>query len=250
MGGAVVAHLSRHAVGYVALAAALLVGSGLAYSAIPGGGNVINGCYDTATGALRVIDSEGGGACRGGETALSWNQSGPPGPPGPPGPAGPAGQAGTTPLPEGGVEAAKRRLARPVKGLTATKAKNLGALPPASGGPTKLFTDHVATHTGGGLTDPGLTLRVEVPAGKYFVLARAVPTALTTVLPGLCILASAEDGAGTELVHVIPKPVDPLLVLSSISRLKKAGAIEFRCSGTSLYDARLTAIKVASISVQ
>jgi hypothetical protein len=64
--------------------AALGLSGGIAYATIPGSNGVIHACYK-ASGQLRVIDS---GSCGSGETALTWNQSGPPGPPGPPG--GPA----------------------------------------------------------------------------------------------------------------------------------------------------------------
>ena len=59
----------------------LLVG-GIAWAAIPGSNGTISGCYDR-NGALRVIDAEAGAACERRETALAWNQAGPPGPPGP-----------------------------------------------------------------------------------------------------------------------------------------------------------------------
>ena len=79
------------------IAAAALVMSGLALAAIPDGTGQIHGCYANRTGMLRVIDSEAGDQCRETETALTWNQTGPPGAPGPqgsPGPPGPAGQDG------------------------------------------------------------------------------------------------------------------------------------------------------------
>jgi hypothetical protein len=64
-----------------------LAAAGIAYATIPDSGGVIHGCYDTKTGALRVIDA---GSCAGKEGALNWNQTGPQGPPGPTGPAGTA----------------------------------------------------------------------------------------------------------------------------------------------------------------
>jgi hypothetical protein len=74
-----------------------------AYASIPAAGGVIRACYDTKTGALRVIDPPRPAGCESGkETALSWNQTGPQGPAGstgpqgPQGPTGPAGPAGTS----------------------------------------------------------------------------------------------------------------------------------------------------------
>ena len=82
------AHARRNLVAYLALGVALAATGGVAYSAIPDGGGVIHSCYDNVTGAMRVIDSEASGVCRGGETALDWNQKGQPGATGPPGPPG------------------------------------------------------------------------------------------------------------------------------------------------------------------
>ena len=67
-----------------------------------GGGGVINGCYNSVNGQLRVI-APATDRCDPSETAISWGQTGPqgpkgdpgsPGPPGPHGPTGPAGPAG------------------------------------------------------------------------------------------------------------------------------------------------------------
>jgi hypothetical protein len=67
-----------------------LAAAGIAYATIPDSGGVIHGCYDTKTGALRVIDT---GSCVAKEAALNWNQTGPQGIQGVPGPQGPAGVA-------------------------------------------------------------------------------------------------------------------------------------------------------------
>jgi hypothetical protein len=78
------------------LGLALLLGT-VALAAIPGAGGVITGCYDSKTGALRVIDVQAGKTCAKGELQLTWNQTGPQGLPGPigtPGPAGPQGIPG------------------------------------------------------------------------------------------------------------------------------------------------------------
>jgi hypothetical protein len=60
-----------------------------------GGGGVINGCYKTQNGQLRVIDPATD-RCRPSETAISWSQTGPTGARGPTGPPGPTGQRGPT----------------------------------------------------------------------------------------------------------------------------------------------------------
>jgi hypothetical protein len=75
-----------------AIAGALTVG-GIAWADIPDSG-VINGCYKTNGGVLRVIDASAGDACNPSEQPVSWSQTGPTGATGPIGPRGPAGPPG------------------------------------------------------------------------------------------------------------------------------------------------------------
>jgi hypothetical protein len=73
-----------------------------AVAAVPDSAGVFNGCVNTVTGVLRVIDkarSGPAGACITAngplkETPITWNQTGPAGPAGTPGTAGPAGPTG------------------------------------------------------------------------------------------------------------------------------------------------------------
>ena len=95
MVGRLHSHARRNLVAYLALGISLAVTGGVAYSAIPDANSVIHGCYVTATGELRVIDTEASGTCRGGETPLDWNQKGQPGVPGATGAQGPPGLATT-----------------------------------------------------------------------------------------------------------------------------------------------------------
>jgi Collagen triple helix repeat (20 copies) len=75
----------------MALAAAIAVAAG----AIPGSDGRIDGCYTKVGGVVRVIDKQAGQRCLTKlETALSWNQTGPPGPRGDSGPKGATGDAG------------------------------------------------------------------------------------------------------------------------------------------------------------
>ncbi|MFL5822327.1 MAG: hypothetical protein ACJ764_02680 [Solirubrobacteraceae bacterium] len=73
---------------------------GLAWATIPSGNGTVHGCFDTQTGALRVIDADASAACASGEQGLNWVSSGPRGRTGatgfrgPTGPSGPRGQRG------------------------------------------------------------------------------------------------------------------------------------------------------------
>jgi hypothetical protein len=95
----------RVALAITAVAVVAIVG-GVTYAvADVGSGGVINGCYKSVNGQLRLIDPATD-SCHPSETAISWSQTGPqgpkgdPGPPGPPGPQGPAGPQGI-PGPQG-----------------------------------------------------------------------------------------------------------------------------------------------------
>src|SRR5512133_305010 len=79
--------------------AALGAGAAVGVAAIPSADGTIHACVNTATGAVRVINAEGGVTCTAGtETDLVWNQQGPPGPAGPAGPQGdPGASSGSTP---------------------------------------------------------------------------------------------------------------------------------------------------------
>jgi hypothetical protein len=62
----------------VALAALVLAAGGVAFATIPDSDGTIHGCYGKSSGNLRVVESAND--CRNNETALNWNQQGPPGP--------------------------------------------------------------------------------------------------------------------------------------------------------------------------
>jgi hypothetical protein len=79
--------LTRSRVALAALTVAAISAGGIAYAAIPDGTGLIHGCRAEPGGALRVIDSEQGEACRPNETELTWNQTGPRGSQGPAGTA-------------------------------------------------------------------------------------------------------------------------------------------------------------------
>jgi hypothetical protein len=79
--------------------AAVAIAGGVTYAVAEiGGGGVINGCYKSQNGQLRVIDPATD-SCHPSETPISWGQTGPQGPPGPAGPPGPQGPAGPQGVP-------------------------------------------------------------------------------------------------------------------------------------------------------
>jgi len=77
----------------IAGGAVVLAVGGVAMASIPNSDGVIDGCYNSGTGALRVIDTSSQ-QCSFKETAISWNQQGQQGLPGSPGDPGSPGAAG------------------------------------------------------------------------------------------------------------------------------------------------------------
>jgi Collagen triple helix repeat (20 copies) len=78
----------------VAAVALVAIAGGVTYAVADiGGGGVINGCYKSQHGQLRLIDPATD-HCLPSEKSISWSQTGPQGPPGPTGPQGPTGPTG------------------------------------------------------------------------------------------------------------------------------------------------------------
>jgi hypothetical protein len=81
----------------VSAVAIVAIAGGVTYAVAEiGGGGVINGCYKSQNGQLRVIDPATD-SCHPSETAISWSQTGPQGPKGDKGDKGDPG-ASATPL--------------------------------------------------------------------------------------------------------------------------------------------------------
>jgi hypothetical protein len=86
--------LRRSALAVTAVVVVAIAG-GVTYAVADiGGGGVINGCYKSQNGQLRVIDPATD-SCLPSEKAISWSQTGPPGPTGARGPTGPQGPTGS-----------------------------------------------------------------------------------------------------------------------------------------------------------
>ncbi len=78
----------------VTAVAIVAIAGGVTYAVADiGGGGVINGCYKTQNGQLRLIDPASD-SCHPSETSISWSQTGPQGPKGDKGDPGPQGPKG------------------------------------------------------------------------------------------------------------------------------------------------------------
>jgi hypothetical protein len=125
----------RVALALIAVAVVAIAG-GVTYAVADiGGGGVINGCYKSQNGQLRLIDPAADN-CLPSETAISWGQTGTQGPKGDkgdkgdPGPQGPKGDKGDKgdPGPQGPAGAPATNLFAAVTGECSTIVLGSGAL--------------------------------------------------------------------------------------------------------------------------
>jgi hypothetical protein len=151
---------------FVIVSAAVVVAAGIAQltQASVGSGGVIQGCYKTQNGQLRVIDPDTQ-ACLPSETLISWNQTGPVGPQGPQGIPGPVGPRGPSDAYDGfkypgnntaitGTNAARTRVLAfnlPAGSFAVTSKVNLSAGTSAGG------LVHCVTQTATGYFDMGVS---------------------------------------------------------------------------------------------
>ena len=147
------------------LAGALLVvggaAVGIAYAAIPNGG-VINGCYATSNGSLRVIDPTSA-TCKSSETALNWDAHGT---------QGPSGATGAT----GGTGATGAAGATGSTGATGASGPQ-GATGPTGPDPAaQAFIGHFGSHTGEAASGTGV---------DDCVLGQILLTAGNTIIGGV-----------------------------------------------------------------
>ncbi|HEY3718375.1 MAG TPA: hypothetical protein VGL39_27950 [Jatrophihabitantaceae bacterium] len=72
---------SRKALALIAVGILAAIGIALGVTAatasVPDSSGMIHACYTTSSGALRIIDTDAGGACYSYETAISWPSSTP-----------------------------------------------------------------------------------------------------------------------------------------------------------------------------
>jgi hypothetical protein len=158
-----------------------------------GSGGVINGCYKSQNGQLRLIDPASDN-CLPSETAISWGQTGTqgpkgdkgdPGPEGPPGPQGPAGPPG--PFPDGTLPPGKT-----IRGTFAIEFKATAVGGGNQGGTSAIsygFT--LAAAPTPHLLDPGAASTADCPGTNQNPQAAA---------GHLCAYLSVLSNAGTHCV--------------------------------------------------
>jgi hypothetical protein len=174
--------------------------TGIATAAIPGAGGVVNGCYESNHGSLRVVDVESGTGCLRSELPISWNQKGEKGDPGlqgPPGEKGDTGEQGPQ-----GVQGPKGDTgAQGAQGLKGDRGFQGLAGPPGAPGPTdvRLYM--------GNPTDVGPSIKKAVavcPAGKVATGGGYWLFGSDTVLADVVITSNAPGRSGDLPGGVLP----------------------------------------------
>jgi len=219
----------------IALLALVVASGGVAYAAIPDSGGAIHGCY-SGSGSLRVVDRDSGAICKGSETALTFNQTGPPGPPGEDGLDG-----------EDGVDG--------LDGLDADDAAFRGddELEPRG------FSEAVSAPDGAVSSwKPRFAAQrsVELPAGRWVITATAVADNHKTggatfdcrLRAGGKVIDSIDDipfgASGTARER-------EAFALNAAARLADAGSAELQCRSAApggVRSASITALRVESIT--
>lgn len=182
----------------VAATVASAAAGGYALAAVPNDG-VIHGCYNSKSGALRVIDSSE--SCGKSEYSLSWNQEGPQGPAGPTGatgtdgpvgpagPEGPAGPVGPTGA-DGAVGAVGPQGPAGPEGPAGPAGKGIGQ--------SALFAGEIASIAGGSQefvwAGPAQTITVE--AGQRLLGTAAVPVSPTSGTAAFALSLCYQSGTG------------------------------------------------------
>lgn len=216
----------------IALLALVVASGGVAYAAIPSAGGVIHGCI-SGTGSLRVVDKDAGDACRASETALTFNQTGPPGPPGEDGEDGDDGEDGFDGL--DGADGDEDSL----------QPRGASEAVTAPDGPVSAWRPRFAAQRS-----------VALPAGRWVITATAVAN---NNKPGAatfdCRLRA--DGKVIDSISNIPLAAHrkagerEAFTLNGAARLSDADSAELQCRSAAPGDIRsasITAMRVESIT--
>jgi Collagen triple helix repeat (20 copies) len=244
----------RVALALIAVAVVAIAG-GVTYAVADiGSGGVINGCYKSQNGQLRLIDAAAD-SCHPSETAISWGQTGTqgpkgdkgdkgdPGPPGPPGPEGPKGDKGDQGDP----------------GPPGATGPQGPAGPPGPG--TKTISGEVAANgaatIGTGFTSSRQSLGryvVSFPAGTWsppqfpIVVVTPFTSGTEAVVAVVTFLSFSSDGAGSAgiaLNNAASQAIDRSFLFNASAPLA-AGTSALRSSGTQRATLKAPAIRTSS----
>ena len=220
----------------LALTALVLAAGGGGYALGAGGDQVITACVDAANGTPTQIITTG--SCPGGQTALSWNQSGPQGSQGVQGPVGPAGK-------DAPPTTDKTVVALPPK-PTLRRPRTFSVSLQLPGPGTYLIDAHTAWNQG--------TIGTDVPINCS--ISRSQPA---TTLDTLTTKVLKDDLFNTGVLDetAITTVVAPDPITGPVAPLPVPVTVTFRCTATTKYAKRilfhdwtLTATPASVVTIQ
>jgi hypothetical protein len=231
----------RHAGVLVGLVAAGVLGSGVAYAAIPDAGTgTFHGCVGKNTHLLRVIDPAKKEQCIPSgffaETPIQWNAIGP---------QGPVGATGAQ-----GVQGPQGIQGNPGNDGASGQQGPTGATGPAGpSGSTGFSSEAYIGRTDqivflNNFTDTTI-VTVNLPAGMYSVFAKSVITDLdSSPQDGTCKLSTGEAST----LSLVPQLRTSVMVQDLLT-LSSPGSVSLICNSWAGYvqQSKLTAISVAAL---
>jgi hypothetical protein len=224
----------------LSLAVVLAVAGG-ATLAIGQSGGVVNTCYNSTTGDLRVITPAAPRECQANETALPLGSG-----PGPQGPQGPAGASGTdeTASDQAAAGALPQVLMKKAKPLSLKQRAQLeqqGKQPQA----LSVYNDKGWSFPGKGAPGTGrVVASLQLPAGRWVIVTKATVWEISGHLN--CVLQAGGD------YDQMTAWESGMIAGNVVHRFKEPGRALLRCAeGDSGYlgisDIKLTAIEVGQL---
>jgi hypothetical protein len=202
----------------VSIIALVLALGGVAWAAIPDGSGMIHGCYNTKGGQLSVIDTATGQTCGASQTALNFNQTGPPGRQGIQGVKGDQGIQG-------------------VKGDTG-----------ATGPSDSYMASQSETVITAGTQGPQEVLALTLPAGNYAINAKVTVGSLGSFEHVTCYLNLDGTQLDASFASITGSFATTTLPLASTGSLAAQGTANVTCQGgDEAFSANIVATKVGAI---
>ena len=231
----------------VLLAALVLAVGGGATFAVGQSGGVLNACFNSTTGDVRVITSAAPRACQASETAVQLGSGpGPQGPQGRPGPPGPPGPPGTdeTAADQAAAGSLPKGLAKSGKPPKLTPQQNAALKPEKALEAFSVYNDKPKTSFPG--PSPNGTAKavmsLYVPAGRWVAVAKATVWERAGHLN--CVLLAGNDFDQMTVWE------SGMMAGTVVHRFKKKGRFLLRCADGGNGDLDITDVKITAVEVE
>lgn len=226
----------------VLAAALVLAAGGGATFALGQSGGVLNACYDSTTGDVRVITAAAPRACQSSETAVQLGSG--PGPQGPAGAPGPAGRPGADDSAPDQVAAGRlpRALAEQPKPLELSSKQRAALKPEKAKEAFSVYNDDGMSFPG--VSSPGtgkMVASLRLPAGRWVVVTKATVWELAGHL--LCVLKAGAD------YDRMTAWESGMIAGTVVHRFKKPGRATVQCADGGGGNLGVTDVKITGFEV-